>query len=131
MPPVAEAATRALARQQADNLTRFLRQEQALSVQLATLAAATVGVGPEAAANFLTTYVDEMAAALAGSDVFASTDGGARLDAMLSSLGHGLAGALAGHAWAGPVVERSITEARARYVPRAAAAPRLAPGGQG
>lgn len=106
-----------MARQQAENLTRFLRQEQALSLQLVTLAATTVGAGEEAAASFLATYIDEMAAALAGSDVFAATDGGARLNAMLNSLAHGLASALAAHDWAGPVIERALAEARARHVP--------------
>lgn len=117
MRSAAEAATRALARQQAENLTRFLRQEQALSIQLMTLTAATLGGGEEAASGFLATYIDEMAAALAESDVFAATDGGARLDAMLSSLAHGLANALAAHAWARPVIDRALAEARARYLP--------------
>jgi hypothetical protein len=120
MRPAAEAATRALARQQAENLTRFLRQEQALTIQLMTLAAASLGGGEEAAATFLATYIDEMAAGLAGSDVFASTaDGGSRLEAMLNSLAHGLANALAAHAWARPVIERAVAEARARHLPAA------------
>ncbi len=125
MPPTAETATRTLARQQAENLTRFLRQEQTLSVQLVALAASTVAVGREAASAFLATYIDEMAEALAASDVFHAADGGREgLDAMLSSLAHGLAGALAAHGWAGPVIERAIATARARHVraplPRAA-----------
>ena len=123
MLPVAEAATRALARQQAENLTRFLRQERTLSAQLVALASSTVGAGAAAAQSFLVAYIDEMAAALAGSDVFDASDGGKRLEAMLTSLAQGLAGALAEYDWAGPVIERSIAEARARHVPGAPAPP--------
>jgi hypothetical protein len=119
MLPVAEAATRALARQQAENLTRFLRQERTLSAQLVALATTTVGAGDAAASKFLVTYIDEMAAALAGSDVFDPSDGGKRLEAMLTSLAQGLAGALAEYEWAGPVIERAIAEARSRHVPGA------------